>query len=168
MEMFQLVDRRGRPVGQASREECHGNPSLIHLVVHCHVLDPRRRLLLQKRSMSKDTNPGRWDTSVGGHVSAGEAVREALRREVREELSLDAAGAVPLYSYLQEGSFESEFAECFLLETSETARPDPVEIDEARFFTMAEVQAMIGSGVLTPMFEREWPLLQAALRAPRS
>ncbi len=66
--MFQLVDREGNPVGQASREECHGNPLLIHLVVHLHVLDGEGRLLLQKRSMTKDTNPGRWDTSVGGHV----------------------------------------------------------------------------------------------------
>jgi len=34
LEMFQLVDREGRPVGQASRQECHGNPRLLHLVVH--------------------------------------------------------------------------------------------------------------------------------------
>ena len=78
MEMFQLVDRNGRPTGQASRQECHGNPRLIHLVVHLHVFDPAGRLYLQKRSMRKDTNPGLWDTSVGGHVSAGEMVEDAL------------------------------------------------------------------------------------------
>ncbi len=109
--------------------------------------------------MSKDTNPGRWDTSVGGHVSAGEPVRAALQRECREELGVDAANAVPLYSYLLEGSFESEFAECFLLETREEPRPDPAEIDEDRFFSVSEVQAMIGTAALTPMFEHEWPML---------
>jgi isopentenyldiphosphate isomerase len=161
-EMFQLVDRSGYPVGQAPRSECHGNPRLIHLVVHCHVFDTRGRLLLQKRSMRKDTNPGRWDTSVGGHVGAGEPVRDALMREAREELGLDASAAVRLYSYLREGSFESEFAECFLLETAQPVRPDPEEIDLARFHTIAEVGAMLGAGILTPMFEEEWPRLLAA------
>jgi isopentenyl-diphosphate delta-isomerase type 1 len=161
-EMFQLVDHRGSPAGAASREECHGNPRLIHLVVHCHVFDPGGRLLLQKRSLSKDTNPGRWDTSIGGHVAAGEPVRDALIREAREELGIDASGAVRLYSWLREGSFESEFAECFLLETVQEVLPDPVEIDEVRFCSVAEVQAMVGKGTLTPMFEEEWPMLLEA------
>ena len=164
-ELFQLVDRAGTPTGAASRQECHGNPALIHLVIHCHVLDPAGRLLLQKRSRSKDTNPGRWDTSVGGHVSAGEPVRVALLREAREELGLDATASVALYSYLWEGSFESEYARCFLLETGEPARPDAQEIDELRAFTLEEVQGMIGAGSLTPMFEYEWPRLLGALRS---
>jgi isopentenyldiphosphate isomerase len=165
MEMFQLVDRTGRPTGEASREECHGNPRLIHLVVHLHLIDPLGRLYLQKRSMSKDTNPGLWDTSVGGHVGAGEEVRTALLREAREELGIDAAGASFLYSYLNEGDFESEFAECFVLESSQPVRPDPVEIEEASCFAMKDVEAMIGKGLLTPLFEREWPKLMAALGA---
>jgi len=161
-ELFQLVDRRGNPAGKASREECHGNPRLIHLVVHCHVFDPGGKLLLQKRSMSKDTNPGRWDASIGGHVTAGEPARDALMREAREELGIDASGAVRLYSFLREGAFESEFAECFLLETRQEIRPDPAEIDEARYYALGEVRAMIGTGALTPMFEEEWPMLLQA------
>ena len=160
--MFQLVDRRGKPAGSAPREECHGNPRLIHLVVHCHVFNPAGRLLLQKRAMTKDTNPGRWDTSVGGHVMAGEPVRNALLREAREELGIDASAALALYAYLREGSFESEYAECFLLETSEVPRPDPGEIDEVRLYPLEEIQALLGTGVLTPMFEEEWPRLLAA------
>lgn len=161
MEMFQLVDRNGRPNGEAPREECHGNPRLIHLVVHLHLFDPLGRLYLQKRSMSKDTNPGLWDTSVGGHVGAGESVMAALVREAREELGIDAAEASFLYSYLSEGDFESEFAECFMLESSQPVHPDPLEIEEGRHFTMDEVRGMIGSGVLTPLFENEWPRLLA-------
>jgi len=160
--MFQLVDRKGNRIGAASRQECHGNPSLIHLVVHLHVFDPAGRLYLQKRSMGKDTNPGRWDTSVGGHVSAGESVSDALIREAREELGIDASGAAYLYSYLSEGAFESEYAECFILESSQPIHPDPGEIDEGRHFSLDEVRAVIGTGALTPMFESEWPLLIAA------
>lgn len=163
MEMFQLVDRNGNRVGQASRAECHGNPLLIHLVVHLHLFNRQGRLYLQKRSMSKDTNPGRWDTSVGGHVSAGEEVIHALLREAREELDIDAAGAVFLYSWLSEGTFESELAHCYRLVSDQAIHPDAEEIDEGRHFTLEEVRRMMGTGALTPMFEREWPMLMAAV-----
>ena len=163
MELFQLVDRSGAPTGAASRQECHGNPRLIHLVIHLHVFDAAGRLYLQKRGMKKDTNPGRWDTSVGGHVAAGEMVEDALVREAREELAIDARGARFLYAYLAESGFESEYAKCYALTWTGPVHPEPDEIDEARPFTIAEVETMIGGGTLTPMFEREWPMLKTAL-----
>jgi isopentenyldiphosphate isomerase len=162
MEMFQLVDETGRPAGTAERSACHGNPGLIHAVVHLHVLDRAGRLYLQRRSPTKDTNPGRWDTSVGGHVSAGERVADALVREAREELGIDAAAARLLFTYLYRNRFESEFAHCYSLEYDGPFSPDPGEIAEGRFFTFAEVEAMVGTGTLTPMFEHELPMLRAA------
>ena len=164
MEIFQLVDRDGNPVGEAPRSLCHGNPTLIHLVVHLQVFDGSGRLYLQKRSRTKDTNPGLWDTSVGGHVAAGETVEEALLREAREELAIDAADARPLYGFLYQGTFESEYARCFALSWAGPIIPEPEEIEEGRFFTVREIQSLVGTGTLTPLFEMEWPMLQRALR----
>ncbi len=166
MEMFQLVDRDGNPAGQASREDAHGNPLLIHLVVHLHVLDAGGRLLLQRRAMTKDTNPGLWDTSVGGHVRAGEDVLDALRREAREELGIDASGARPLYGYLYGSDFETEYARCFVLTHQGKITPDPQEIEEASFFSFQEIAALVGTNVLTPMFEHELPMLRQRLGLP--
>jgi isopentenyldiphosphate isomerase len=162
MEMFQLVDRQGCPTGEAPRYLCHGNPSLTHLVIHLHLFDADGRLYLQKRDRRKDTNPGLWDTSVGGHVSAGESVEAALLREAREELDVDASGARPLYGFLHENAFESEYARCFSLVWTGPVKPNPEEIEEGRFFTLAEVEAMVGTGTLTPLFEIEWPMLERA------
>ena len=167
MEMFQLVDRDGNPTGQAPRAVCHGDPTLIHLVVHLHVFDGQGRLYLQRRARTKDTNPGLWDTSVGGHVSAGETVPQALAREAREELSILAGDARPLYGFLYEGSFESEYARCFALTWTGPITPDPEEIEAGRFHTLAEVDSMVGTGKLTPLFEREWPMLKRSLGADR-
>jgi isopentenyl-diphosphate delta-isomerase type 1 len=164
MEMFQLCDETGKPGGQASRSACHGNPSLIHMVVHLHVLDPLGRLYLQKRAPTKDTNPGRWDTAVGGHVSAGESPDQAVLREAREELGISAEGARPLFSFLYHaGDFETEYAFCYALSHEGRITPDPGEIAEGRFFTWKEIQDRVGSGVLTPMFEHELPMLKRAL-----
>ncbi len=163
MEMFQLVDAAGRPLGSAERAACHGNPALIHAVVHLHVLDRSGRLYLQRRSLAKDTNPGLWDTSVGGHVAAGEPVADALAREAREELGIATTGVRPLFAYLYRSRSESEYAHCFALVYDGPLRIDPAEIAEGRFFTFAEVEAMRGTGTLTPMFEHELPMLRQAL-----
>jgi isopentenyldiphosphate isomerase len=163
MEMFQLVDAAGRPLGSADRAACHGNPALIHAVVHLHVLDRSGRLYLQRRSLAKDTNPGLWDTSVGGHVAAGEPVADALAREAREELGIGTSGVRRLFAYLYRSRSESEYAHCFALVCDGPFRTDPAEIAEGRFFTFAEVEAMRGTGTLTPMFEHELPMLRQAL-----
>ena len=38
-------------------------------------------------------------------------------------------------------------------------RPDPGEIDEVRFWTRAEIEAALGTGVLTTAFEDEYARL---------
>ena len=87
-ELFPLVDEDGNVIGKALRSECHSGSKLLHPVVHLHVFDNEGRLFLQQRSMSKDIQPGKWDTAVGGHVDFGETVGEALSREAGEELGL--------------------------------------------------------------------------------
>lgn len=158
-ERFQLCDESGRPAGGAERSACHADPRLIHLVVHLHVFDGAGRLYLQKRAAWKDACPGMWDTSVGGHVTEGEAVAEALLREAREELAIDAAGARFLFSYLHRGRMETEYAHVSALTWTGSIRPDPSEIDEGRFFGREEIEARMGRRFLTPMFEKEWAML---------
>ena len=88
MEVFPLVNEAGEVIGKATRQECHSGSKLPHPVVHLHIFNQKGDLFLQKRSLSKDIQPGKWDTAVGGHVDYGETIEEALRREVREELGV--------------------------------------------------------------------------------
>ena len=67
-EFFDIVDDEDRVIGQAPRSQCHGDPRLVHRVAHVLVFNSRGELLLQKRSVTKDIQPGKWDTSVGGHL----------------------------------------------------------------------------------------------------
>lgn len=158
-EAFQLCGETGAPGETAARAACHADRRLIHMVVHLHVFDGQGRLFLQKRAAWKDTCPGMWDTSVGGHVMAGEDVRTALLRESREELGIDAAAARPLFSYLHRGRAETEYAHVFTLVWRGPLTPDPGEIEEGRFFPPDEIEGRLGKGFLTPMFELEWRML---------
>ena len=89
-----------RVIGRATRGECHTDKSLIHAVTRIHVWDPQGRLLLQLRSASKDIQPGKWDMAVGGHLLPGEAAEAAARREMREELGVEARPLVFLHRFL--------------------------------------------------------------------
>ena len=97
-EMFDILTSNGDLTGEtAARWLVHQN-GLWHPAFHLWVAwsSPEGlRVLLQRRSLTKDTMPGRVDVSVGGHFRAGEfvpgrpfapTVLAAIAREVREEL----------------------------------------------------------------------------------
>ena len=145
-ELLQLVDRRGNPIGTAPRNECHGNPELIQAVVHLHLFDEAGRMYLQKRAASKDRFPGRWDTSVGGHVAPGETPEAAIRREAREELGidLDALSGIGrlerLETYIYCDETETEFLVPFRCVFKGAPRPNPEEVEDGGFFELEEIR----------------------------
>jgi isopentenyldiphosphate isomerase len=137
-ELLQLVDRRGNPVGTAHRSECHGNPQLIQAVVHLYLFDEAGRMYLQKRAAGKDLFPGRWDTSVGGHVAPGEIPDQAIRRETREELGI--GGLERLEAYIYGDETETEYVVPFRLVFSGSPRPNPEEVEDGAFFELEDIR----------------------------
>ena len=157
MELFPIVDEQGAQIGAATRKACHGGSFLLHPVVHLHVYNKAGDLLLQKRSMSKDIQPGKWDTAVGGHVDYGESIDEALHREVREELGIEFVEAEKVVSYVFESRVERELVNVYRLAADiEHFDYDPVELDDVRYWRIEEIRANIGKGVFTPNFEIEF------------
>lgn len=160
-ELFPIVDPDGKVTGSATRHECHSGSMLLHPVVHLHVFSPDGALLLQKRSDDKDIQPGRWDTSVGGHVDYGETVEDALRREAGEELGLFGFEARPLAPYVFQSSVERELVNPFVTVVAEDYpfKFQREEISEIAFWTAEEIADALGKGILTPNFEQEYTRL---------
>ncbi len=88
-EIFDVVDEHDEVTGQATRGEVHAQ-GLLHRAVHILVFNKRGDVLLQQRSMLKDAHPGVWESSVSGHLDAGEAYETAAVRELAEEMGIDA------------------------------------------------------------------------------
>lgn len=164
-EYFPVVGEEGLVTGRASRNYCHNGSKVLHPVVHLHVIDRSGRLYLQKRSMHKDIQPGRWDTAVGGHVSYGEYLMEALFREAREELGLDGFNPVYLKSYVFESPVERELVNVFAAVGNFVLTPDRDEVEEGRFWTMEEIGESLGKSVFTPNFEGEFAGIRDSLLA---
>ncbi len=158
-EWFPLVNEAGETIGKATRRECHSGSKLLHPVVHLHIFNEAGELYLQKRSMKKDIQPGKWDTAVGGHIDYGETVEEALRREVREELGVTDFVPELLTHYLFESSIERELVNTYRTIYNGPFHPDKEEVDDARFWSIADIHANLGKNLFTPNFEQEFKRL---------
>jgi len=154
-EILEVVDRDGNVQRLAKRSAIHGDPSLIHRVIHILVFNKKGRLLLQKRSMNKDVAPGKWDTSVGGHVNPGEEILEAARRELKEELGVADCALNYLYSYLFSNQTESELVSTFSCEHNGRFFFNKNEIDEIAFWDIDKIREKLGRNIFSNHFEKE-------------
>ncbi len=155
-EIFPIVEESGLVVGRAGRKYCHSGSRLLHPVVHLHIIDREERIYLQKRSMKKDIQPGKWDTAVGGHVGYGESLIEAIMRESMEELHLTRFNPVYMGTYPYDSERERELVNIFAAVGSFDIRPDLDEVTEGRFWTLGEIDGAMGKNILTPNFEMEF------------
>lgn len=88
-EILDVVDENDCVIAIKTRGEIHAE-GLMHRAVHILLFNSKGELFLQKRSMSKDEQPGKWDSSAAGHVDSGEAYLDCARREITEELGIVA------------------------------------------------------------------------------
>jgi isopentenyldiphosphate isomerase len=86
-EIFDVVNERDEVIDHKPRNEVH-RLGLLHRAVHVLVFNARGEVFLQKRSMTKDREPGKWDSSSSGHVDSGEDYDACAVRELREEIGL--------------------------------------------------------------------------------
>jgi len=154
-EFLEAVNDGGEVIGILPRSTIHGNPSLIHRVVHVLVFNSKGELLLQKRSMNKDVAPGKWDTSVGGHINPGESLLDAVRREMNEELGITMCQPGFLYSYIHSNSYETELVYTYSCLYDGEIYFNKEEIDEVRFWSLEEIAHTIGKNILSDNFEEE-------------
>jgi 8-oxo-dGTP pyrophosphatase MutT (NUDIX family) len=91
-EPVDVVDEDDRVVATVPRRQMRAE-RLRHRAVFVAVISSAGQVLVQRRSEAKDLWPGWWDIGAGGVVGAGEGFDAAARRELHEELGIDA---VPL------------------------------------------------------------------------
>lgn len=159
-EWVPLVNEKGEITGKAPRSQVHNGSKLLHPVVHLHVLNRNKAILLQKRPMSKQIQPGKWDTAVGGHITFGETLEQALKKEAFEELSLQNFNARLQKVYRWESEIEAELVYLFTTFDYKNYRIRSNEVEEAKFYTKKQIENNLGKGVFTPNFEHEFNLLK--------
>jgi isopentenyldiphosphate isomerase len=149
-EPFDVLRADGTPTGRVKpRAQIHRDGDW-HRALHVWVAGCDEAgepfLMVQRRSRQKDTWPGRYDATVGGHYRAGELLTDTLR-EVEEEIGIAVAlealrplGVRLCSNEREAGIIDREIQDVFLLRDDRplTAyRPHPAELAALVRFPLA-------------------------------
>jgi isopentenyldiphosphate isomerase len=132
-------------------------------VVNLNILNKNGGLFLQKRSKNKDIEPGKWDTSVGGHIGLDETIDKALQREAFEEIGLKNIETSFIKKYIWASHLEKELVYSFIGSSEDTPVLERNEIDEGKFWSLGEIRDNLGKGLFTPNFEYEFEMIYGTL-----
>lgn len=126
------------------------------LVVHACIFDDKGHMLIQQRQSFKNSWANMWDISVGGCVQSGETSRQAIQREVFEELGLDInfTNILPKLTI----NFEGGFDDIYLVIIDKQIKIDELklqyeEVQTARWATLEEIEKMIKTGEFIPYYQ---------------
>jgi isopentenyldiphosphate isomerase len=147
-ELVDVLDEDGRVVGSTTRAEMR-RLRLPHRCVYVFVFHPDGRLLIHRRTDSKEVFPGFWDVAVGGVVSAGEEWLAAAVRETAEEIGVDVEP-----TYHSDFHFDSGFGFVFgRIYSAVHAGPFTLqesEVAEASFVPLDDLEALFASRTFCP------------------
>src|ERR1700752_1262392 len=87
-DLVELVDAAGAPCGTATVAQAHSAPGLRHRAFSVHLFDGHGRMLLQQRAAAKTRFALRWANAACGHPAPGEAVGNAAKRRLAEEVGI--------------------------------------------------------------------------------
>lgn len=156
-ERVVLVDENDAEVGTLEKQRAHLEGRL-HRALSVFVLNSRGEMLLQRRASAKYHSGGLWTNTCCSHPRPGEAVDEAARRRLREEMGIDI-DLTPLFEFtyraqVGRGLVEHEYDHVFGGRYDGEPVPSADEVEGWRWVPVRDVAAMVREdpGVFTPWF----------------
>lgn len=147
-ELVEEVDEHGNPLRVVTRAAMRAE-RLRHRCTYVGVVDSHGRLLIHQRAATKDVYPSAWDVCAGGVCAAGESWEASARRELAEELGVDA----PLTD-LGQGTWSGEgvsvIGRTFLARHDGPFTFTDGEIVQAHFVTRTELDALFTTESFCP------------------
>ena len=157
-ELLSVVDESDQVIDTRTRGEIHAT-GLRHRAVHILVFNHQQQLFMQKRTMTKDINPGFWDTSAAGHVDAGEDYDICAIREIEEELGVTASAPLEfLFKLPAAQNTGMEFVRVYKVIHDGPFVLQPEEIETGDWFTQSEISGRVSENdpQLTETFKALW------------
>lgn len=126
------------------------------------VFNDKGELALQLRVAGDDSFPSHWDFSAGGGIDPGEDGELAAKRELKEELGVDASAEFVTeehYTYTAWNPAVTREVDLFLYKAHHNGpfNSDPAEVEKVQFFKLDTIKEMIESGhKFHPEFVLSW------------
>ncbi len=151
-------------LGSIERSKAHQDETL-HRSGMIFLIRSDGKILLQLRSPSSATFPGRWDSSSSFHVTFGESYEQAARRELKEETGVSAS-----LTYLGKFAYhvrpENEIVAVFSCRSDDPIRIDHAESSEASFHPRDDVNVIAACETAAPWLAKGWKILADLTIAP--
>lgn len=139
-----IVDENDTPVGVKERSGLA--PDDIYRVSGLWITNTSGHILIARRALTKDKNPGRWGPAVAGTIEDGETYESNILKEAEEEIGLTL-----LLSDIQTGpktklhGIHTYFTQWFFLRRNiaiEDLTLDRTEVEEVRWVSRDELLAL--------------------------
>ncbi len=163
-EQVVLLDEEGRPAGVADKATVHGPRTPRHLAFSCYGYDAAGRVLVTRRAAGK-TFPLVWTNTCCGHPAPGEAVDNAVRRRLRDELGVRARDLTPVLPEFSYRAFDGAVEEnelCPVYVCRLDGDPTPLA-DEVAEWVWWDWDAFLAAAAAPDSGLSPWARLQAPL-----
>ena len=149
-EKLDLYSRDREPINKSITRGDKINFDEYFIVVLAIIINRKNEILLTKRSMNKKIAPGLWECSAGSVIS-GETSKEAILREVKEEVGLDLNNSNFEFidSFYEEGNAIFDiwfFMKDFIIEDIVL---DNNEVDKAILLKLKDLESFINNNEIT-------------------
>lgn len=164
MELWDLLDENGKPLGRTHRR---GDPlpeGTFHLVVEVFTVNRAGMLLVTRRAPDKYPYPNAWEVT-GGSALAGEDSLSAAKRELREETGIAVADSDIAFLHRHRG--RTVVMDIYLARSDaavEEMTMQPGETSAARWVTFDAWERMIADGDIPEPVARRYDGVRALLR----
>lgn len=166
-EKLIVVDEDDNVLGFKTKTECHEGEGILHRAFSIFIFNDEDRLLIQKRSGSKQLWPFYWSNSCCSHPRKGETVEEASHRRLKEELGIETQLKF-LFKFQYTAPYkdigsENEMCSVLIGRSNNSIAPNTNEIAELKFVEMEKLDNDMNehSSSYTPWFKMEWERIKA-------
>lgn len=146
IEYVVLVNQDDRPLGTLEKMEAHER-GVLHRAFSVFIFNSRGELMLQQRALEKYHSPGLWTNTVCSHPRVNETPSQAAHRRIMEEMGFDCE-LKKVFSFVYkadvgDGLTEHEYDHVFFGFSDKLPTPNPEEVVDWKYITMAEVLAEV-------------------------
>ncbi len=143
-ELLFVVDENNNSIEPKPRAEVHAK-GYWHRASNIWIINKNKQVLCQKRSMRKDTNPGKWEAHFGGHLAPGEDYLINAIKETNEELGLEVSASELKLFKVYKSEDDKEFQAVYYLEWNGDANSltlEKEEVDEVKWFNVSDLEKL--------------------------
>lgn len=154
-EMVKILNEQGEETGVIAEKLKAHKEGLCHGISAVAIINSEGKVLLQKRALIKRDEPGKWDLSAAGHISASDTVKEAVIRETYEEIGIkiteDDLEQIDTYLFKKEGinKYINHYTYLFIVRKDIDEHMivlQKSEVDEVKFVNKKEYNRMLNDG----------------------